>query len=87
MLLIFRDSFPPTSGLYFVKEKGRSAGALSGDPEDIYRTDALLKELFPENQALHRWIDMAQKKSHSKACRPVFAGSATVNGKDGARHQ
>ncbi|AGF25675.1 urocanate hydratase [Bacillus velezensis] len=36
--------------------------ALSGDPEDIYRTDALLKELFPENQALHRWIDMAQKK-------------------------
>jgi len=36
--------------------------ALSGDPEDIYRTDALIKELFPENKALLRWIDMAQKK-------------------------
>ncbi|WP_027410759.1 urocanate hydratase [Anoxybacillus tepidamans] len=36
--------------------------ALSGDPEDIYRTDELIKELFPENEALIRWIDMAQKK-------------------------
>lgn len=36
--------------------------ALSGDPEDIYRTDELIKELFPENEALLRWIDMAQKK-------------------------
>ncbi|MFD1737268.1 urocanate hydratase [Bacillus salitolerans] len=36
--------------------------ALSGDPEDIYRTDALIKELFPDNAGLHRWIDMAQDK-------------------------
>jgi urocanate hydratase len=36
--------------------------ALSGDPEDIYRTDELIKELFPENKALIRWIEMAQKK-------------------------
>ncbi|MHA6250613.1 urocanate hydratase [Oceanobacillus sp. CAU 1775] len=36
--------------------------ALSGDPEDIYRTDQLLKELFPENKALMRWIDMAQEQ-------------------------
>ncbi len=36
--------------------------ALSGDPEDIYRTDALIKELFPENEPLLRWIDMAQEK-------------------------
>jgi urocanate hydratase len=36
--------------------------ALSGDPEDIYRTDELIKELFPENKVLIRWIDMAQKK-------------------------
>jgi len=36
--------------------------ALSGDPEDIYRTDELIKELFPENQELIRWIDMARKK-------------------------
>jgi urocanate hydratase len=36
--------------------------ALSGDPEDIYRTDELIKELFPENKALLRWIDMAHEK-------------------------
>lgn len=36
--------------------------ALSGNPEDIYRTDQLIKELFPENQSLIRWIDMAQEK-------------------------
>ncbi|MGD6815999.1 urocanate hydratase [Metabacillus sp. 113a] len=36
--------------------------ALSGDPEDIYRTDALVKELFPSNQPLLRWITMAQEK-------------------------
>ncbi len=36
--------------------------ALSGDPEDIYRTDQLIKELFPEDKALVRWIEMAQKK-------------------------
>ena len=35
--------------------------ALSGDPEDIYRTDRLVKELFPEKKALHHWIDLAQK--------------------------
>lgn len=36
--------------------------ALSGDPEDIYRTDRLIKELFPDNKPLQRWIDMAQQK-------------------------
>ncbi|MBC5635561.1 urocanate hydratase [Ornithinibacillus sp. BX22] len=36
--------------------------ALSGDPEDIYRTDALIKELFPENKPLIRWIDIAKEK-------------------------
>ncbi|MYL35346.1 urocanate hydratase [Pontibacillus yanchengensis] len=36
--------------------------ALSGDPEDIYQTDRLIKELFPKNEPLIRWIDMAQKK-------------------------
>ncbi|WP_323022369.1 urocanate hydratase [Pararhodobacter sp.] len=33
--------------------------ALSGDPEDIAKTDAKMKELFPENAHLHRWLDMA----------------------------
>jgi urocanate hydratase len=36
--------------------------ALSGDPDDIYRTDELIKELFPEDKTLTRWIDMAQRK-------------------------
>jgi urocanate hydratase len=36
--------------------------ALSGDPEDIYKTDAKLKELFPQHKTLHRWLDMAQER-------------------------
>lgn len=36
--------------------------ALSGDPEDIYKTDEALKELFPENAGLLRWLDMAKEK-------------------------
>ncbi|WP_078549928.1 urocanate hydratase [Litchfieldia alkalitelluris] len=36
--------------------------ALSGDPEDIYRTDQLIKELFPDNEPLLRWIEMAGEK-------------------------
>ena len=36
--------------------------ALSGDPEDIYRTDAKLKELFPDNAHVHRWLDMARER-------------------------
>ena len=36
--------------------------ALSGDPEDIRKTDAKLKQLFPEDAALHRWLDMAGER-------------------------
>jgi urocanate hydratase len=36
--------------------------ALSGDPEDIYKTDAKVKELLPDNAHLHRWLDMAREK-------------------------
>ena len=36
--------------------------ALSGDPEDIYKTDKKVLELFPKDKALKRWISMAQKK-------------------------
>ncbi|MBI9079657.1 MAG: urocanate hydratase [Pseudodesulfovibrio sp.] len=35
--------------------------ALSGDPEDIYKTDAKVKELIPDDPHLHNWIDMAQE--------------------------
>jgi urocanate hydratase len=36
--------------------------ALSGDPEDIYKTDRAVLELFPENEPLARWIRMAQER-------------------------
>ncbi len=36
--------------------------ALSGDPEDIYKTDAKMKELFPDNKPLHSWLDQAREK-------------------------
>jgi urocanate hydratase len=36
--------------------------ALSGDPEDIYRTDAKVKELIPDNPHLHNWLDMAKAR-------------------------
>jgi urocanate hydratase len=38
--------------------------ALSGDPEDIYRTDEKVKELLPDNTHLHHWLDMARKRIH-----------------------
>ena len=36
--------------------------ALSGDPEDIYKTDAKVKELIPDDKHLHRWLDMARER-------------------------
>ncbi len=36
--------------------------ALSGDPQDIYRTDAAVMEIFPDDQHLHRWLKMAREK-------------------------
>ncbi|NQY23457.1 MAG: urocanate hydratase [Campylobacteraceae bacterium] len=36
--------------------------ALSGDPTDIYKTDAKMKELFPDNVGLHTWLDGAREK-------------------------
>jgi urocanate hydratase len=36
--------------------------ALSGDPEDIYRTDAKVKELLPDQKPLHNWLDMARQR-------------------------
>ncbi len=36
--------------------------ALSGDPEDIYKTDAKVKELLPDNTHLHNWLDMARDR-------------------------
>lgn len=36
--------------------------ALSGDPEDIYKTDAKVKELLPDDKHLHNWLDMARER-------------------------
>ncbi|WP_230530629.1 urocanate hydratase [Microvirga roseola] len=36
--------------------------ALSGDPEDIHKTDAKVKELLPDNKHLHNWLDMAKER-------------------------
>ena len=38
--------------------------ALSGDPEDIARTDAKVRELFPEDAGLQRWLDLASRRIH-----------------------
>ncbi|MCH8536523.1 MAG: urocanate hydratase [Alkalimonas sp.] len=38
--------------------------ALSGDPEDIYKTDQKVKELIPDHPHLHHWLDMAKEKIH-----------------------
>ncbi len=38
--------------------------ALSGDPEDIYKTDAKVKELIPDDPHLHQWLDAARERIH-----------------------
>jgi urocanate hydratase len=38
--------------------------ALSGDPEDIRKTDAKVRELIPDDKHLHRWLDMAEARIH-----------------------
>lgn len=38
--------------------------ALSGDPEDIYKTDAKVKELLPDDEHLHTWLNSARKRVH-----------------------
>ncbi len=50
--------------------------ALSGDPEDIYRTDAKTKETFPEKTSLHRWLDHARERIHFQGlpCRICWLG-------------
>jgi len=48
-------------------EEGRGPfrwAALSGDPEDIYKTDRAIAELFPDDKPLHRWLQKAAEKVH-----------------------
>jgi urocanate hydratase len=53
--------------------------ALSGDPEDIRKTDRKMKELFPNDAHLHRWLDMASERIAFQACRRASAGSASAS--------
>lgn len=50
--------------------------ALSGDPEDIYKTDAKVKELIPDDKHLHNWLDMAKERIHFQGlpCRICWVG-------------
>jgi urocanate hydratase len=50
--------------------------ALSGDPEDIYKTDAKARELFPDNKRLHNWLDKAREriKFQGLPCRICWLG-------------
>ncbi|WP_135534908.1 urocanate hydratase [Halostella pelagica] len=59
--------------------------ALSGDPDDIHRTDEAVKELFPEKESLHRWIDLAQEQVEFQGlpARVCWLGYQT-GGSDGA---
>jgi len=50
--------------------------ALSGDPEDIYKTDEKARELFPDKPGLHRWLDAARDRIHFQGlpCRICWLG-------------
>ena len=52
--------------------------ALSGDPEDIFRTDDPIRELFPDDQHLHRWLE---NEFSFKDCRQGYAGLASASGR------
>lgn len=62
-------SFPGFVPAYIRPQFCRGIGpfrwvALSGDPEDIYKTDALVKKLIPEKPHLHHWLDLARQHIH-----------------------
>ena len=59
----FPASSRPMSARCSAAASARSAGSrCRGDPEDIYRTDAAVKELIPDDPHLHRWLDMARER-------------------------
>ena len=48
--------------------------ALSGDPEDIYKTDARVKEIVADDEHLHRWLDMARERIPGLPARICWVG-------------
>jgi len=53
---------PPTFVRCSARARPIPLGTLSGEPSDIYRTDQLVLEMFPQNEMLTRWIRLAQKR-------------------------
>ena len=61
--MLSRDLSRPAYVLCFVGAWGPFRWcALSGNPDDIYKTDEKVKELIPDDAHLHNWLDMAQKR-------------------------
>jgi urocanate hydratase len=58
--------------------------ALSGDPQDIYKTDAKVKEIIKDDKHLHHWLDMARERISFQGCRRVSAGSVWSGGRSWA---
>ena len=79
MLLTFQALFRLTFDLYSARVKDFRWVALSGDPEDIYETDRVIAELFPEDEALLNQLQMAKERVAFKVCLPVSVGLVTVN--------
>ena len=57
--------------------------ALSGDPEDIYKTDARVKEIVADDEHLHRWLDMARERINFRPAGAYLLGRAGVAAKLG----
>lgn len=74
MLLTSQVLYQLTLDHYSVKVKGHSALSLSGDPKDIERADEEMRKLFPENEKLLRWLDLAEEKFHIKDYHHVLLG-------------
>ncbi len=73
----FKGFVPLYMRMLFCEGKGPFRwAALSGDPEDIYRTDAKAKALFPDDRHLHNWLDMAHERIHFQGlpCRICWLG-------------
>jgi urocanate hydratase len=73
----FPGSCPPTSGRCSPRAGPFRWVALSGDPEDIAKTDRAVAELFPDDAALHRWLEKRARPCTSRAFPRASAGSAT----------
>jgi len=77
-LLISRVLSRPIFVRFFVRQGPFRWVALSGDPEDIYRTDEAILRLFPQDEHLARWIKMAREKIPFQVYRLESVGSDMV---------